>query len=147
MEFHACQKVIFRESDKVTINDIVFMRKSISTDGNCQFSAIGYLLSSDSLTIRETVILELTLFPDEYSCFIDTDVYDSFKDYVEYMEQDKTWGDNVTLVAASKAYNVNIIVYKKVQNQEYFKSEFTVNNPKLEINLLLEYHHYTALYL
>lgn len=85
---------------------------SVPADGNCQFSAIALGLKDTigesilECDVRCSVCLELKTFPEEYKAFITRD----YTEYIEDMQESGTWGDQVTLMAASRAYQINIII-------------------------------------
>lgn len=82
----------------------------VPRDGNCQFSSIAMGLGADEDTdsVRHSVCTELELCPDLYKPFVEDQEY---SEYVNEMKDSGTWGCHVTLIAASRAYCVNIVVF------------------------------------
>jgi hypothetical protein len=83
----------------------------IDGDGNCQFRAIADQLYSSSdryAEVRTDIVEHLRLNAPLYSGFVHDIPYDA---YIENMGRDGTWGDHVTLQAASNLYGLEIRVY------------------------------------
>ena len=73
----------------------------IEADGNCQFRALAdQLFDGDQeryAECRAAAIVQLRSEPDRYKEFVTED----WRTYVSKMENDKEWGDNITLQAAA----------------------------------------------
>lgn len=83
--------------------------KKVRGDGNCQFRALADQLFRDQdrhAEIRAAVISQLRRESENYSVFVP----DDFNAYVREMSQQTTWGDHITLQAASDAYGVAMCV-------------------------------------
>jgi hypothetical protein len=83
--------------------------RPVEADGNCQFRAIAVHLCGDEghhAEVRARVVAQLRELPSRYSHF----VYEPFQDYINRMACEGQWGDNVTLQAASDAFNREIQV-------------------------------------
>ena len=88
----------------------------IDADGNCQFSAIAQQLGPDIgyKDVRSRVVKRLRQWADEQTVdenffFIRDDIH-GYEAYLSAMEQDGTWGDHLTLLAAAVEFNLNIHV-------------------------------------
>jgi hypothetical protein len=83
----------------------------IEADGNCQFRALAdQLFDGDQeryAECRAAAISQLRSEPDRYREFITED----WETYVSRMENDREWGDNITLQAAADYYEVTAHVY------------------------------------
>ncbi len=82
----------------------------VDGDGNCQFRAIADQLygSPDRYAeVRTGIVEHLRSNSSRYSAFVP----DSYDTYIENMGRDETWGDHLTLQAASNVYGLEIRVY------------------------------------
>ena len=82
----------------------------VDGDGNCQFRAIADQLygSPDRYAeVRTGIVEHLRSNSSRYSAFVP----ESYDAYIENMGRDGTWGDHVTLQAASNLYGLEIRVY------------------------------------
>ena len=82
----------------------------IEADGNCQFRALADQLFGDQecyAECRAAAINQLRSEPDRYREFITED----WETYVSRIENDREWGDNITLQAAADYYEVTAHVY------------------------------------
>ena len=82
----------------------------VDGDGNCQFRAIADQLYSSSdryAEVRTDIVEHLRSNSSRYSAFLP----ESYDAYIENMGRDGTWGDHVTLQAASNLYGLEIRVY------------------------------------
>ncbi|CAL6435044.1 unnamed protein product [Bathycoccus prasinos] len=82
----------------------------VDGDGNCQFRAIADQLygSSDRYAeVRANIVEHLRSNSSRYSAFVP----DSYDTYIEKVGRDGTWGDHLTLQAASNVYRLEIRVY------------------------------------
>ena len=82
----------------------------VDGDGNCQFRAIADQLygSSDRYAeVRANIVEHIRSNSSRYSAFVP----ESYDAYIENMGRDGTWGDHVTLHAASNVYDLEIRVY------------------------------------
>jgi hypothetical protein len=83
----------------------------VGADGNCQFRAIADQLydSPDRYKeVRADIVEHLRSNESLYSGFVHDIQYDA---YIEDMGRDRTWGDHVTLQAASNVYGLEIQLY------------------------------------
>jgi hypothetical protein len=76
-------------------------RVEIAGDGNCQFEA---LVQSGSLPVnhaelRSQVCHYIATLPEVFGDYWDG--WDNFEDYLEHMQEDGSWGDHLTLMAAA----------------------------------------------
>jgi len=123
----------------------------IEADGNCLFGAISDQLYHDSgnlhAEIRHQVCDYIEAMREEFENFVmmeedDEDVAD-FDSYVQNMRQDAEWGGNVELVAASRLYRRNIVVFST-------EHAFTIEHGQEESggpDMMLSYHgseHYNS---
>ena len=83
----------------------------IEADGNCQFRALAdQLFDGDQeryAECRAAAIDQLRSEPDRYMEFVTED----WRTYVSKMENDREWGDNITLQAATDYYKATAHVY------------------------------------
>ena len=96
------------------------VEKPIDGDGNCQFRALADQLSGDQerhAELRATAINQLRSEPEYYKGFVHDEDWDS---YVRRMEQDREWGDQVTLQAVADAHKVTAHVFSSGPNQRDF---------------------------
>lgn len=56
--------------------------------------------------VRATIINQLTYFSERYQSYVP----DDYANYTTTMARDGTWGDHVTLQAASDAFNARIVI-------------------------------------
>jgi len=83
--------------------------RSVRGDGNCQFRALSDQLfgtEKKHVEVRSSVVKHLRLWKDRYTPYVPED----YEVYVMKMSQDSTWGDHVTLQAASDVYGIRICV-------------------------------------
>jgi hypothetical protein len=87
----------------------------IAGDGNCLFRALAHqLFGSDArhIEVRRACVAEMERDPDSYRPFLsDSEGVESRADFFKYLEDmrlPRRWGGHTELVAASRAYNVNI---------------------------------------
>ena len=81
----------------------------IEADGNCQFRALADQLFGDQeryAECRAAAINQLRSEPDRYRDFTE-----DWETYVSRMENDREWGDQITLQAAADYYEVTAHVY------------------------------------
>jgi hypothetical protein len=98
---------------------IGFIVSPIAGDGNCLFRAIAHqLFGNDSrhLEVRQTCVDEMEQHPDSYLPFLADSEGGANRDayflYLRSMRRPQCWGGHLELVAASRAYDVNIIVHR-----------------------------------
>lgn len=81
-------------------------------DGNCQFAAISHQLGKigiykDVDALRKEAVHHIV----ENRYFYETFVYDeTFDEYVKNMSKNGTYGDNLTLIALMREYNLQCLV-------------------------------------
>lgn len=83
--------------------------RPVDADGNCQFRALSVQLCGDEAqhaALRKRVTQHLRDRRERYEGY----VLGQFDEYLERMERDGEWGDNVTLQAASDVLSRNILV-------------------------------------
>lgn len=110
-------------------------------DGNCQFHAIGHFVGEDCDDVRHHVCIELDISRDEYTPFVEG----NFDVYLDKMKDDFRWGDNITLMAASNAYCLNIVVFSKVKSKNWKQFSLTRTEflkPKATKTAYLYFHDY-----
>lgn len=86
------------------------------SDGNCQFHSLANQLNQLYRTnihnhdsVRSDVVNYILTHESEFIQFIsDTENYTTFEELIDYMSTDRTWGDNASLYAAARYYNVCI---------------------------------------
>jgi hypothetical protein len=97
----------------------------IRGDGNCQFAAFSDQYFGDvnkAATVRIECVKWLWNNKDfvlsngaKIEHFLQTDFFPTWRDYCEYMIQDGTWGDNLTLVALSELYQTKIVIISSIK--------------------------------
>jgi hypothetical protein len=83
--------------------------RPVEADGNCQFRALSVQLSGDEAqhaALRLRVTQQLRERRERYEGYM----LGNFEEYLERMEKDGEWGDNVTLQAASDILKRDILV-------------------------------------
>jgi hypothetical protein len=78
-------------------------------DGNCQFRAISYELFGSQQhhhVVRTRIVTHLRAHSHMFSFYVGED--EEWLRYLEKMSRKQTWGDELTLTAASQAFHVNI---------------------------------------
>jgi len=141
-----------------------FLEKKVKPDGNCQFRAIADQMWSDEekyQDIRKTIVSWLkenekyNVGDSNITNFLDLDTYPSWENYCKYMEKDRSWGDHLTLLAATEALGVELWILSNVEvkNENNDLSRFvTVMTPHLKkpnkTLHLAHYHeiHFTSLH-
>ena len=91
-----------------------------NSDGNCQFNAIANQLQGINLShsagseLRESIVnymIEFRISPfnerPDFSEFFDEQIYSSYEEYLDMMSLDSTFGDHLTLQAASEFFCSN----------------------------------------
>jgi len=113
-----------------------------ASDGNCFFRAIADQLrgrESQHKSIREEIVTYMKLHSDDFAPFYVGD----FNAYLRKMAKNGVWGGNMELTAASKRYEVDIVVH----NLDAARMEilYQLGRPKRTIHL--SYHnerHYAS---
>ena len=88
----------------------------MADDGNCQFRALSHELFGHErhhLVVRARVIAYLRAHASEYSFYVGDE--SDWSHYLSVMCQDRTWGDELTLRAASEAFGsvVHVVTSEK----------------------------------
>ena len=108
---HVSPEQPFRERLRERLRERGMVETRIEADGNCQFRALAdQLFDGDQeryAECRAAAINQLRSEPDRYREFITED----WETYVSRMENDREWGDNITLQAAADHYKVTAHVY------------------------------------
>lgn len=142
-----------------------FIKTNIPGDGNCLFSSIAAQFSDkNNQQIRQEVADYINNNWDEYKWYISEEdikratigitgkvgaelTLEEQKKYIDYLKQDGTWGDQLSLIAASKIYNINVVV--KSRNED--KYDAYISNKDATNTIYLEFDrtgkHYSALQL
>jgi len=114
-------------------------KTAIKGDGNCQFSALADQLYNDPSAhakVRKMVVNWLRenrnyTLPNGTRIidYLQTERFPEWKDFGDYMEQDKVWGDHFTLIAASELFQIKIVVVSSIEVEPGI-DPFTVIIPK-----------------
>lgn len=80
----------------------------IIKNNNSQFSSIGWYTKESHEIVRQNIINEIRNYQDEYIDLLNENVL--FEEYIQEMSKVDTQGDNITLIAASQYYKLNINV-------------------------------------
>mmetsp|Transcript_35907 Transcript_35907/g.94423 ORF Transcript_35907/g.94423 Transcript_35907/m.94423 type:complete len:703 (+) Transcript_35907:89-2197(+) len=87
-------------------------------DGNCQFRALAHELHGDQRfyrAVRAKIIAHLRSHSADFQFYVGGDV--DWQQYLAKMALDRTWGDELTLRAASEAYRCQVhVVTTEKQN-------------------------------
>jgi hypothetical protein len=123
----------------------------IAGDGNCLFRALAHqLFGSDArhIEVRRACVAEMERDPDSYRPFLsDSEGVESRADFFKYLEDmrlPRRWGGHTELVAASRAYNVNVVVHRLGQP---VRKEAAPLSGKASRDIQLSYHdanHYAS---
>ena len=81
-------------------------QKFIHNKVNSQFECIGWYTKETHEVVRQNIINELKIYKDEYVDLLNEE--ESFEEYIEKMSKLDVCGDNITLIAASQFYKLNI---------------------------------------
>jgi len=105
-----------------------FVEKLVVPDGNCQMRALADQIHGDEKyhnDVRSKIMSWLSN-NEKYKVddsgtttlgdFIDRDQYPKWMSYVSYMSRNGSWGDHITLVAASEVYGVKIGIISNVED-------------------------------
>ncbi|CAH7674994.1 hypothetical protein BY996DRAFT_4567779, partial [Phakopsora pachyrhizi] len=118
----------------------------IGDDGNCQFRAISLVLHNDQEmheVVRSEVVNYIKTHRDHYETYISPL---KFEDYVEEMSKNQKWGDEITLQAASKKYDLPVVVLSESKNGLYVeKYGESVKSDGLFSGLFFKSKHYEIL--
>ena len=105
----------YGEADmKVQLARLSLVEKDIAGDGNCLFSSLADQLFGDvkrQKELRENICNYIESNEGDFKSFLDEND-ESFEKYVQRMKNDKTYGTNLELVAASRLYNRAIYVHQ-----------------------------------
>jgi len=83
----------------------------MNDDGNCQFRAISYELFGTQEhypAVRAAVVKYLRNNGELFSFYVGEE--NDWQLYLQAMSRDRTWGDELTITAAAKVFNVAIHV-------------------------------------
>ena len=92
-------------------------------DGNCQFHAIAHALSRYGIyrsaqSLRADIVRHLENNPNDHDWMpLELFMGMPFSDYVDQMTIDGTYGDQVTLRAASEVYNIQFTIISSLEAQ------------------------------
>jgi hypothetical protein len=87
-------------------NNDKFKKIKILGDGNCQYRSIEYFLKVPYKQLKMNALRYIQENKEYFSDFI----FD-FNEYMDYMEQDNTYGDEITLMAMALDNDIIINVY------------------------------------
>jgi len=132
-------------------------RKFIPGDGNCQFSSLSDQLTNDishAAFIRRSVVNWLTINSDtvlENGAKISEFSYDiPWRAYLQEMSKHGTWGDHLTLIAASEIFNKSVIIISSIpcdslnyllEINPNIQSKDIAPTGKIMLSHLTEYHY------
>jgi len=95
-------------------------KTKIKGDGNCQFASCADQLFDDPdkcTEVRQEVVKWLKKnqhyrLPNGTTIgdYLQTEFFPAWNDYVDYMSQDKIWGDHFTLLAIAEVYQTKIVI-------------------------------------
>lgn len=99
------------------LENMQLRERKVGTDGNCQFRALSDQLFGHEKhhdIVRRKVVAQLCETPSRYSAYI----LEGYEAYVTRMGLDGTWGDHITLQAASDCFNVEICLVHSFKSDE-----------------------------
>jgi len=89
-------------------------------DGNCQFRSMAHQLRGDAGghgAVRRAVVEHLRDREEQFSLYFDG--REKWEEYVDHMAEDETWGDELTLKAASNIFGCNVHVLTSDRENYY----------------------------
>lgn len=78
---------------------------------NSQFECIGFYTKETHKEVRQNIVNELVTFKEEYVDLLNGK--ETFDEYIQNISKLDTRGDNITLIAASQYYKLNISINDK----------------------------------
>jgi hypothetical protein len=118
--------------------------RPIQGDGNCQFAALSDQIFGTPKyhpSIREAIVewlrhnADYQLAPNTHLIdFLQTDFFPSWREYCDYLEQDGSWGDHITLLAASEVFRCKIVILSSVEITDAKSDPVTIITPKVVEN-------------
>ena len=79
---------------------------------NSQFKCIGWYTKESHNVVRQNIINELKTFKEEYIDLLNEE--ESFEEYIDKISTLDVPGDNITLIAASQYYKLNICINDEI---------------------------------
>ena len=111
---------------------------SIAGDGNCQFRAVSQQLFGSEeyhMHVRQKAMAYMRSKREEFACFYADGV--AFDRYLQKMERDRSWGDELTLRAICSAFGATIHVVTSTEHNWYLK--YTPDEPLTQKQAFLAY--------
>lgn len=96
---------------RFSLDGLIFRVVAQPSDGNCQFSSMGYHLGLSPRQVRSQVVEHLRSFGEDYEPFLDRCQFPSLEHYCRFMAQDQVWGDHLSLQAAASRFEAHFLVY------------------------------------
>lgn len=123
----------------------------IPANGNCQFSAIAfhyYKNKTSTTAARSRICNWLEAHPDAVAGFLAEEQEDDANAdvYLQTMRTARTWGDQLTLMAASQCYEMPIAVAKVTPSGTLMWSYYPNEEQDAYAGLYLQSDHYEVLY-
>merc|ERR1712107_153077 len=97
-----------------------FKIDEMEDDGNCQFRSISHQLLGTQefhLYVRHTIVAQLASQAEEFLPFFEGEA--EWKQYLQTMGKNKTWGDELTLKAAADAFCTRVHVVTSTEENWY----------------------------
>jgi len=100
-------------------------KRKIPGDGNCQFAAFADQLFSTPRVHQEVRRISVEWLRQNPNFevergvylrdFLEMDCFGNWEEYCNYMAQDGTWGDHMTLIALSEVFECSVIILSSVE--------------------------------
>jgi|LakMenEpi03Aug12_release.lakeMendotaPanAssembly.Ray.scaffolds.fasta_scaffold307656_2 translation initiation factor 4E len=111
-------------------------KRVIHNELNSQFECIGWYTKESHDIVRQNIINELKTLKQRYVDLLNEE--ESFEEYIDKMSKLDVPGDNITLIAASQYYKLNICVNDEVNILIKEKEEKGWKDYEEEIDLFLK---------
>jgi len=114
--------------------------RPVPGDGNCQFASISDQLFDTPnyhKNVREMIVDWLYKNPNYclgrgtyLKDFLQTDRFPTWEDYCKYLSKEGSWGDHITLLAASEVFQCKIIILSSIEIKDPKIDPIIIITPK-----------------